>query len=53
MDRNDTLTIAGMGLLVTGVWMISPAAALMVAGIMLMAAGIMGALNKARKGSGE
>ncbi len=53
MDRNDVVTILGIGCLAGGLWWIYPPAALIVVGLALLGVGLMGAWTKAQKGSGK
>jgi hypothetical protein len=47
VDRNDVVTVLGMGLLAGGLWMVYPPAALIVVGLALITFGIFGAWHKA------
>ena len=59
MDRNDVVTLVGVGLLAAGLWMVYPPAALIAVGLALVGMGLMGAWKKALtpnpspKGRGE
>ena len=53
MDRNDVVTLVGMGCLAGGLWMIYPPAALIGIGLAMVGMGLAGAWIKARKGSGK
>jgi len=47
MDRNDAVTLVGVGLLAAGLWMVYPPAALIAVGLALVGMGLMGAWKKA------
>ena len=47
MDRNDAVTLVGVGLLAAGLWMVYPPAALIAVGLALVGMGLMGAWVKA------
>lgn len=47
MDRNDVVTLVGMGCLAGGLWMIYPPAALIAVGLVLIVVGVLGAWRKA------
>ena len=47
MDRNDVVTLVGVGLLAAGLWMVYPPAALIAVGLALVGMGLMGAWKKA------
>jgi len=53
MDRNDAVTLVGMGLLAAGLWMVYPPAALIAVGLALVGMGLMGAWAKAGRAPGE
>lgn len=58
MDRNDVLTLMGVGCLAGGLWWIYPPAALIVVGIVLIGIGVAEAWKKANippvgKGTGK
>ena len=49
-DISDLLFLGGLALVGAGLWMISPAVALIVIGGVLMAVGLAGAIGKGRSG---
>jgi hypothetical protein len=53
MDRNDGAVMVGGAMLGVGLWLIYPPAALIVVGLALITFGILGAWQKAGKGSGK
>ncbi len=46
MDRNDVVTIFGIGCLAGGLWWIYPPAALIVVGLAMIGIGLLGAWKK-------
>jgi hypothetical protein len=52
MDGYDALALLGLGMLGTGLWLVSPALSLSVAGGLLLAAGILGSMWRARRKRG-
>jgi hypothetical protein len=53
VDRYDAATIIGWGMLGGGLWMMSPAIALVVCGGLLLLAGVAGAWLYAGRGGGR
>lgn len=49
MDAYDALALLGLGVLGTGLWLFSPALSLTVVGSLLLAAGVLGSMWRARR----
>jgi hypothetical protein len=52
-DVFDWLILAGAVVLVVGLWLVSPALALIVLGVLIMGAGILGSSRQGKVGDGK
>lgn len=50
MDAYDVLALLGLAILGVGLWLVSPALSLSVLGILILAAGVLGSMWRARRG---